>query len=97
MSNKRCRHCDRDKVNRPRGLCWTCYYREGVLDLYPSTSKFGRRSSVPSTAAGYLPRRPTPHPPGSRLKVRVLIKRASQGLALWHPKDAGWHEAGSGF
>lgn len=36
----RCRHCDTNAVNRPRGLCWTCYYTPGVLDLYPSTSKY---------------------------------------------------------
>ena len=38
-----CRHCSKSKVNRPRGLCWSCYYTPGVRDLYPSTSKFARR------------------------------------------------------
>ena len=32
------------KSNRPRGLCWSCYYRPGVREQYPSTSKFARRS-----------------------------------------------------
>ena len=35
-----CRHCLRHKVSRPRGLCWTCYYKPGVRDLYPATGKF---------------------------------------------------------
>ena len=39
----KCRHCHEGPVNRPRGLCWSCYYRPGVRDLYPSTSKFARR------------------------------------------------------
>lgn len=35
-----CRHCRRPSVNRPRGLCWTCYYEPGVRDLFPVTSKY---------------------------------------------------------
>ena len=38
-----CRHCSKSKVNRPRGLCWSCYYTPGVKELYPSTSKYARR------------------------------------------------------
>lgn len=33
-----CRHCRTRKVNRSRGLCWTCYYTPGVCDLYPSSA-----------------------------------------------------------
>lgn len=35
-----CRHCNTGKVNRPRGLCWACYYTPGVKELYPVTSKY---------------------------------------------------------
>ena len=38
-----CRHCKKVKANRPRGLCWSCYYSPSVREKYPSTSKFGRR------------------------------------------------------
>ena len=38
-----CKHCEKSKVNRPRGLCWSCYYPPGVKDMYPSTSKYARR------------------------------------------------------
>ena len=38
-----CRHCQKSKVNRPRGLCWSCYYTPGVKEQYPSTSKYARR------------------------------------------------------
>lgn len=41
---KACRHCGGDKVNRPRGLCWSCYYTPGVKALYPSTSKHAPKS-----------------------------------------------------
>jgi hypothetical protein len=37
---KLCRHCNRKKANRPRGLCFSCYYKPGVIDLYPVTSKY---------------------------------------------------------
>lgn len=53
---KLCRHCQKVKPNRPRGLCWTCYYTPGVLERYPSTSKYacgngGANRVVPTCAA----------------------------------------------
>jgi hypothetical protein len=33
-----CRHCSRAKVVRPRGLCWSCFYKPGGRD------KEGRQS-----------------------------------------------------
>jgi hypothetical protein len=35
-----CRHCKIKKSCRPRGLCWTCYYKPGVRELHPCTSKY---------------------------------------------------------
>lgn len=35
-----CRHCEKRNANRHRGLCWSCYYKPGVRELYPSTSKY---------------------------------------------------------
>lgn len=37
---------------------------------------------------------PTDALPGSEEKVAVLADRARKGLALHHPRDAGWSEAG---
>ncbi len=37
-----CRHCHKNKVVRPRGLCCRCFYTPGVKEQYPITSKFGR-------------------------------------------------------
>jgi hypothetical protein len=86
-----CRHCkDGDKpVNRPRGLCWTCYYTPGVKALYPSTSKFavrgvgnGQRFRIKLDSA------PTMAVPGSIEKVEVMEDRAKRGVAIFHPVDA---------
>ncbi len=84
-----CRHCHFGPVSRPRGLCWSCYYTPGVRDLYPSTSKFGRRGLGNFNGNGAMPPMPTDAPPGSEEKVRVLMERAQNRQALWHPDDAG--------
>lgn len=84
-----CRHCRRFKVTRPRGLCWGCYYKPGVKDLYPSTSKYARRGY----GHGYrvnapLPSEPTTAPPNTPEKIEVLRDRAMRGEELFHPQDA---------
>ena len=81
-----CKHCGRDKVNRPRGLCWTCYYEPGVKDLYPGTSKFAYRGVGHQTAP--IPPQPTPAKGGTAEKVAVMAERVKAGFGLWHPADA---------
>ena len=83
-----CRHCQQAKVNRPRGLCWTCYYRPGIREKYPSTSKFARRGVGNFNGPAPLPSFPTEALPGSPEKVAVLAERARNRQALWHPHDA---------
>ena len=83
-----CRHCQRVKSNRPRGLCWSCYYTPGVREMYPSTSKFARRGVGDFNGQSHLPLRPTDALPGSPEKVAVLEQRARLGVSLWHPDDA---------
>ena len=83
-----CRHCNRVPSNRPRGLCWSCYYTPGVRDLYPSTSKFARRGVSDYNGDGQLPTEPTSALPGSAEKVAILEARAARGESLWHPHDA---------
>src|SRR5260370_26428526 len=77
-----CRHCQRVKSNRPRGLCWSCYYTPGVREAYPSTSKFARRGVVDFNGRPAVAARPTGAPPGSPEKVAVLEERARLGLSL---------------
>lgn len=36
-----CVHCGKKRPNRPRGLCWQCYYTPGVRELYGVRGKFG--------------------------------------------------------
>ena len=83
-----CQHCGLGRVTRPRGLCWTCYYVPGVRDLYPATSKYGRRSY----GNRYQRARPatcrTDALPGSLEKILVLTRRAELGQELWHDDDA---------
>ena len=83
-----CRHCEKVKSNRPRGLCWSCYYRPGVREQYPSTSKFARRGVSDFTRQSSLATEPTDALPGSPEKVAILEERARLGLSLWHPCDA---------
>src|SRR5437660_1427365 len=89
-----CRHCGQRPSNRPRGLCWTCYYTPGVRDRYPSTSKFGRRGVGDFNGEGMLPPVPTHALPGSLEKVAILEERARMRQALWHPQDARADNAG---
>jgi hypothetical protein len=83
-----CRHCQRVRSNRPRGLCWSCYYTPGVREKYPSTSKFARRGVSDFNGASSLAPQPTSALPGTPEKVAILEERARLGLALWHPLDA---------
>ena len=84
----RCRHCHNGPVNRPRGLCWTCYYAPGVRDLYPSTSKFARRGIGDFLGLGLAPAAPTVAAPGTPEKIAILEERARRQQRLWHPLDA---------
>jgi hypothetical protein len=83
-----CRHCGRVPVNRPRGLCWSCYYTPGLRERYPSTSKFAQRGIGDFNGHVELASEPTGAVPGSPEKVRVLMQRARRRQALWHPADA---------
>jgi hypothetical protein len=83
-----CRHCHRVRPNRPRGLCWSCYYTPGLRDLYPSTSKFARRGVDDFNGRVEPPTKPTRALPGTPEKVAVLEQRARNHQALWHPLDA---------
>lgn len=90
-----CRHCQRKPPNRPLGLCWSCYYLPGVRELYPSESKFsthergkGEKGEDIDHVERPVPAEPTEALPGTREKSDVLVRRAGQGEALWHPGDA---------
>ncbi len=82
-----CRHCGKVPSNRPRGLCWSCYYRPGVREQYPSTSKFARRGVGDFNGRAALPE-PTAALPGTPEKVAILEQRARLKQSLWHPADA---------
>ncbi len=83
-----CRHCNKVRSNRPRGLCWSCYYTPGVREKYPSTSKYARRGVGDFNGQTTEAIQPTTALPGSAEKLEVLAERARLGLSLWHPHDA---------
>ena len=83
-----CRHCQKVKPNRPRGLCWSCYYTPGVRDQYPSTSKFARRGVGNFCGTAPLPEAATDAAPGTEAKIMILMERAAKRQALFHPDDS---------
>lgn len=85
---KICVHCKKSKVNRPKNLCWNCYYTPGVKDLYPSNSKFSRRGIGNGCHPVKRPRKPTTAPPGSLRKMRVMLNRIKRLETVDHPRDA---------
>jgi hypothetical protein len=84
-----CRHCQKQKVNRPRGLCWSCYYRPGVRDLYAPTGKQGNHclKKHRDFCGGYELPEPTTTAPGTPERMEVLAERARLKQSLWHPDD----------
>lgn len=82
-----CVHCSTGRVNRPRGLCWGCYYRPGVKELYPPTSKYAQRGVGNLTGERPLPAEPTDAEPGTDEKIAVMVERAKRGESLFHPED----------
>lgn len=84
-----CRHCHKLPINRPRGLCWSCYYKPDVRTMYPSHAVHGQNGIHNDTrmADRGLPPTPTEAPPGSEAKIRVMIERAAARQTLDHPQD----------
>lgn len=89
-----CRHCNKRHSNRPRQLCWACYYAPGVRELYPSTSKFARRG-VGNHNRCRAPGPPTDFAPRTREKVLLMAERVAQGMPAFSPGDAGWWGLGT--
>ena len=82
-----CRNCKAKKSNRPRGLCWSCYYTPGVREQFPPTSKFTRRGVGISYGNAPLADFPTDAEPGTEAKIMILMERAARRRALFHPLD----------
>lgn len=88
-----CRHCGTGKINRPRGLCWNCYYAPGVREQYPSTSKYARHGIETNDEMRKPASAPTSHPPGTKEKMAVMSERWANGEELYHPQDADMTKA----
>lgn len=88
MTRPACSHCDKRPVQRPRGLCWTCYYTPGVRERYTSGSRYAKRGVSNGCIDAPLPPVATLADPGSEEKIAILAQRAALGQALHHPRDA---------
>ena len=88
LRSKICRHCQRYRINRPRGLCWLCYYDLTIRALYPGSScKYAARGIKDRYGKIAPPPVPTRAIAGSSHKVKVMAQRAAAGFGLWHPDD----------
>jgi hypothetical protein len=97
---KRCRHCRHPKVNRPRGLCWSCYEDPVTRAKYAPADPQGAHGATHATADFHggrpLPAVPTSEPPGSWQKIELMAKRWAAGLHLHHPGDLSFRRRGGG-
>lgn len=89
--DKVCVHCKAKKVTRPRSLCRSCYFITAVRRLYPAQPALNswEASPVGKKAPLEAASQPTSALPGSEEKIAVLMARATAGVDLWHPRDAG--------
>lgn len=90
-----CRHCNRERFNQGRQLCWSCWSDESVRALYPMRLGEGaggnrNHGGWDSEAGGGFrePAEPTDAAPGSEEKIEILAARFKAGVCLWHKKDA---------
>jgi hypothetical protein len=87
-TNNLCQHCNLNKIGRPRGLCWICYYIPDVRLRYRIKSNGGKRGIPDRCGQQLLPDDPTEETPGTEGKIMVLQERMLAGRSLWHPLDA---------
>jgi len=84
-----CLHCQKIKANRPRGLCWKCYYDPVIQQQYPINSKYAElclreptEEELEHTIAEQLPTMPSasaeempPRQPPQILFRQLLARR----------------------
>lgn len=80
-----CLHCNLRKINRPRNLCWPCYYSP-IRNLYPAKGRKPNRGNGQSE--GFATPEPTMALPGTPEKIEVLAQRIARGERLFHAQDA---------
>jgi hypothetical protein len=92
MKPKLCVHCSNPRfpVNRPRGLCWRCYYTPGVKELHAPISYHGRRGEGGRNSHSPLDPNPTQTAPYSLEREAVYAFRAAAGYAIKHPEDRAY-------
>jgi hypothetical protein len=89
MPRPLCRHCCRVPANRPRGLCWSCFYKPGVRDQYPPVKLCGWHDDELNWrmySSGHA-EAPIAAEPGTEAKIQMLAARVKARQELHHPGD----------
>lgn len=86
----RCRHCNRQRTMRGRGLCWRCHTTDAIREQYQSESpynphKFGKIKD--SYRQSRPPSEPVPYCPGTPEKIAAMTERCERGESLFHDDD----------
>jgi hypothetical protein len=76
-----CRNCWQQRLLRPKGLCWKCYFTPGVRALYTPVSPRGNRFHD-AQAEGAVPDEATQALPRSEAKLAELARRVQMRQAL---------------
>lgn len=91
MKRPLCVHCKR-RVQKSRGLCWSCFRNPDVRLRIDYPSEWARlsatRSRAPDVSSSPLPLEPTHTEPGSDERIEVLSERVMRGESVSHPDDA---------
>jgi hypothetical protein len=82
----KCRNCKVKKVNRPRGLCWTCYCTPGVRDSQLITSKHALRGNGIKSSG--LPHIPLVTERQTSERIEELSSLAREGRPLFGEGDS---------
>lgn len=83
-----CRHCGKNRQNRPRGLCYACWKTPAIKALYPARSKYYRPRDSDFYGGNAPPDMATTARPGTPEKLAAMALRAQGRRSLWHAQDA---------
>lgn len=98
FNREMCIHCKERRSNRPRGLCFDCYYTDSIRGLYPSKRPWIEcMGETEEDFADFpLPDAPTRALPGSKAKQYIMRARWRRGMHPHHPLDPK-HDAAQAY
>ena len=87
MSYPSCRHCGIFPGSYGHILCYACYRKKHIRDLYPTRPPVHKGTMYNASPQSEC-LEPTDAMPGTEDKIKVLTERLELGQRLWHPQDA---------